>query len=86
MTVRAKFLLESVNSVVYHQNCSRMEMRTFNFRPVYSTDPEHENKKFWDASPQGSLQLGVVNKRVWDQFELGKEYYLDFTEAPSGAE
>jgi len=58
------------------------EKRTLNFTPVYSDDPESENRKFWDASPSGSLQLGVVNREAWDHFELGKSYYLDFTEAP----
>lgn len=82
MAVRAKFKLASVNSVLYSAAPGNTtEMRTFNFSPVYSTDPEHENKAFWDASPQGQIQLGVVNKQVWDKFELGKEYYIDFTAA-----
>lgn len=58
------------------------EKVTLTMSPVYSTDPNHENKAFWDASPGGSLTLNVVNKAASDQFELGKEYYVDFTPAP----
>lgn len=62
---------------VYEQ----VEKRTLNFTPVYSDVPGSENKAFWDASPSGSIQLGVVNQEAWKHFELGKEYYLDFTPA-----
>lgn len=60
-----------------------MEVRTMKFSPVYGNgDPNHENTKFWRATPSGSLELGTVNKEAWEQFELGKEYYLDFSPAP----
>lgn len=38
---------------------------------------------FWNASPSGSLELGCINLVAADRFELGKEYYLDFTPAPT---
>lgn len=64
------------------ENVETKEMRTMIFQPVYgNSDPNHENTKFWKSSPSGELRLGTVNKEVWPQFELGKEYYLDFTEA-----
>jgi hypothetical protein len=57
-------------------------MRTVRMSPVYANnDPNHENSKFWDASPSGGLTLGTINPAAWEQFELGKEYYLDFTKA-----
>ena len=56
-----------------------VEKRTLNFTPVSGS--EGENKVFWDATPSGSLQLGVVNPEAWKAFELGAEYYLDFTKA-----
>lgn len=55
------------------------EMRTIKMSPVFGNgDPSHENTKFWQASPSGSLELGCVNLDAANQFELGKEYYLDF--------
>lgn len=58
------------------------EMRTIKMSPVYANgDPNHENTKFWQASPSGQLSLGCVNLDAAKQFELGKEYYIDFTPA-----
>lgn len=58
------------------------ELRTLKFSPVYgNNDPKHENTKFWQASPSGSINLGTVNPEAWSQFELGKDYYIDFTKA-----
>lgn len=59
----------------------QVEMRTIVLHPVCSDDPNSENKKFWDASPSGQLELGTINPDAWCQFELDKEYYLDFTPA-----
>lgn len=50
--------------------------------PVYSTDPNHENKKFWEATPAGELRMTVSDERVFEGFEAGQEYYVDFTPAP----
>lgn len=56
-----------------------VEMRTLIFVPVYSSDPNSENAAFWDATPQGRLELGTINPKAWCQFKLGEEYYLDFS-------
>jgi len=58
------------------------EMQTVKMTPVYGNgNPEHENTKFWQASPSGQLFLGCINLAAAQYFELGKEYYLDFTKA-----
>lgn len=58
------------------------EMQTIVLAPVYGNgDPNHENTKFWQASPSGEIKLGTVNMEAAEQFELGKEYYIDFTRA-----
>jgi hypothetical protein len=75
---RAKFKLNSIECMKYGPD---QEQRSFKFSPVYSNVDNSENKKFWEASPNGSLVLGVVNPEVWPLFELGEEYYLDFTKA-----
>jgi hypothetical protein len=58
----------------------KTEMRTLNFTPVCSGS--EENKAFWRWTPSGSVQLGTVNQEAWKHFEIGKDYYLDFTPAP----
>jgi hypothetical protein len=49
--------------------------------PVYSTDPNHENKAFWDATPSGQITMSISNPPAFAQFEahLGKEFYIDIT-------
>ena len=95
MAVRAKFRFNSYTTEMHNAYPHKkedgvtpdytkpelVEKRTLNFTPVYSDKPGTENKTFWDASPSGSLQLGVVNQEAWKHFVLNKEYYLDFTPA-----
>lgn len=58
------------------------ELVSIKMNPVSgNNDPDHENTKFWEASPSGELTLGCVNEAASKQFVLGREYYLDFTPA-----
>lgn len=89
--VRAKFKCTKIERVessktIIEDDGSRTyvpsEMQTIHFSPVFGNgDPNHENTKFWQASPSGSLQLGCINLEAAEKFALGKEYYLDFTPA-----
>ncbi|MDP9350386.1 MAG: hypothetical protein M3P51_02420 [Chloroflexota bacterium] len=72
-TVRAKFQVIGVSHVGGTQQVTAI--------PVYSPDPEHENKKFWDATPSGRLELYIQNPAAFGTFQQGREYYLDFTPA-----
>jgi len=45
------------------------------------TSGSDENKSFFASTPSGSIELGQMKKEVADQFELNKEYYVDFTAA-----
>lgn len=44
-------------------------------------DGSEENKKFWEATPSGNLDMFISNPEAQDLFEAGKLYYLDFTVA-----
>lgn len=93
MSVRAKFKVNSITRGMTTRDSGKkdgngravyepVEMRTVKLSPVYGNgDPNHENTKFWNASPSGSLELGCINLAAAEQFELDKEYYLDFTPA-----
>lgn len=93
MQVRAKFRLSRFEASAWKQGkkdtdgkatneIETVEMRTLIFEPVYGNgDPEHENTKFWNATPSGEIKLGTVNQRAWENFEIGEEYYVDFTPA-----
>ncbi len=45
------------------------------------TEGSEENKTFYAYTPGGSLELNCLNEPAAKFFEVGKEYYLDFTEA-----
>lgn len=89
MTVRAKFIVtkleQTLGSAKDPENPGKYKtvpMVTVHANPVYGNqDPNHENTKFWQASPSGSLMLGTINPEAAAQFELGREYYVDFTPA-----
>lgn len=73
MTVRAKF---HVNSITQHDG-GFIEIKA---SPVMSGS--EENKAFWAATPSGQLVLGIKSTMPAAQsFEVGRDYYLDFTPA-----
>lgn len=47
--------------------------------PVIDGSPENES--FYKWTPGGRIQLSVVNDAAFERFEVGKEYYVDFTRA-----
>ena len=53
------------------------------FHTVYEgdTSKDTENARFTMATPWGNIKLGINNPAALNQFELGKEYYVDFTPA-----
>jgi hypothetical protein len=75
MIVRAKVQLSSVTS---YQGTAK----TYTFNPVHDESTE-ENKRFTKYTPSGELKMLVDNPAVEPQFQLGKYFYVDFTEVPS---
>lgn len=47
--------------------------------PVYSTDEDHVNRKFWEASPDGKFEIRITEKGAQDFFEVGQEYDFRIT-------
>lgn len=92
-TIRAKFEVQKIEATIGSKPSGRKddrgweiyescELRTIVLAPVFGNgDPEHENTRFWQASPSGEIRLGTVNPTAWEAFELGGEYYIDFTRA-----
>lgn len=69
--VRAKFVCRSVTDYGAQADVE--------FYAVY--DGSEENKRFWQATPAGNIKLSIVNKAAADQFQPGKQYYIDLTPA-----
>jgi hypothetical protein len=90
MQVRAKFKCDSITHLMMQiwdgKTSAPTPARTIVMTPVYGNgDPDHENTKFWKASPGGKLELNIVNAEAVEGFEVGKEYYLDFSPVPDAA-
>lgn len=74
--VRAKFKVDKIERTMY----GKEELQTICLSAVYGGDnASEENKKFWKWTPVGNITLGTINPEVAAVFELGKEYYIDFT-------
>ena len=69
--VRAKFKCEEIvdNS---EQNGSKIVL----YPVTYGSE---ENEQFFNLTPYGRIEIGTVNLNAVKEFEVGKEYYVDFT-------
>ncbi len=74
--IRAKFKVQSYETSLSHQG---EELRTVKLNAVIDGSPE--NKEFFKWTPSGSISIGMLAASTWKNFELGKEYYVDFTTA-----
>lgn len=72
MTVRAKFKVEAVT----HRSGDAFTVELW---PV--TSGSEENKQFYKWTPSGKIELVTINAAAAEQFEVGAEYYIDFTRA-----
>lgn len=93
MSVKAKFKFVRYEASAYKrkkdekgawvpENLETVELKTLMFQPVYGNgDPNHENTKFFNATPVGEIKLGTVNPEAAAYFKLDSEYILTFEEA-----
>jgi hypothetical protein len=64
----------------YLENASTTkEVANIELLPV--TGGSEENKSFFKSTPNGKIELRVLNLAAAEMFEIGKEYYVDFTVA-----
>ena len=84
--VRAKFRLVGwKNSVGSRQKDGKWQegiVASLEFQAVSSNDPNSENKKFWDATPSGKIELNLVDIVFFSDGEELNCFGVDFTEAP----
>lgn len=71
MNIRAKMYCSNVEPIGNQESV--------NLEAVVSGSDE--NKSFSDATPSASLRMTISNPSAQGAFEVGKEYYLDFTPA-----
>lgn len=73
--IRAKF---NVQSITKHFGGGV----TVKLQPV--TTGSEENKNFWKYTPSGELTMNIHGEAS-DMFNVGQEFYLDFTPASEAA-
>lgn len=78
MSMRAKFKVQSITQQA-NWNKPGGSLYTLQLHPVSSGSDE--NKKFFEATPGGQIQLSVVNEEIGKRFPIGAEVYVDFTPA-----
>lgn len=80
--VRCKFhchsITETLQSVYDQESQSYKTKKVFTPKFQVVTTGNEDDKRFFAATPSGSLEFGTVNIPA---FEVGKKYYLDITEA-----
>jgi hypothetical protein len=77
--VRTKFKVNKYETSLQTINGINEELRTLTLNAVYDGSPE--NKEFFRWTPNGEIKIGVLNQKAWEQFPLGREIYVDFTDA-----
>lgn len=60
-------------------NTEKMDVVSVSLQAVTGTS--EENKEFFASTPNGSIELRILRPEAAAQFERGKEYYVDFTQA-----
>lgn len=81
MNVRAKLQCNSITKQIggtYDASGKYVSGIVYDCKFSVVSSGSDENKKFFASTPSGSLSLVSVRD---DLFEVGKEYYLDFTPA-----
>lgn len=73
MQVRAKFTCVDKKKVSTDENSGFSIL----MQPV--TCGSKENEEFFNYTPYGRVEIGTINPVAAEQFEIGKEYYVDFT-------
>lgn len=73
--VRAKFYVTEVGRTGYAG------------KVVLAAVTRGEDNKVWSqATPSGGITLSIKNELAFEQFDVGDEFFVDFTRAPKGEE
>ena len=91
--VRAKFVVTKTSQTSGSRNTLMKDDKgrdiyeaclqdTIEASPVYANvDPNHENSKFWAASPGGSFTLNCVTPGFLSDLKPGVQFYIEITVA-----
>lgn len=78
MAVRAKCRVTSRHEFTDRGPGSEIRSVQVTLQPVYE---EGSNEQWSKYTPDGELRLSITNPEAYEQFKLGKAYFVDFTPA-----
>lgn len=73
--VRAKFYVYSISRTI---NGGSVDLR--------AVTRGEDNKVWASATPSGQITMTIRNELALDFYDVGEEYFVDFTRAPKGEE
>lgn len=76
-TVRCKFRCVAIAQTEHWDRQHGHYLHTASFAAA-DKDKSPENRAFFEATPTVNVQIGTMKA---DHFSVGREYYVDFTEA-----
>ena len=79
-TMRAKMKVVSVEDK-REFGCEGLSFSAVCKNDGYSEDGSDENNTYAKWTPQADLQMTVSNPALFGKFNVGDEFYLDFTKA-----
>lgn len=83
MSVRAKMRVTGRHETTGITKGGNVEQVTITLMPVYADqDGDDEANKQWSKwTPSGEVRLTITNPEAYNQFKLGKAYFVDFHDA-----
>lgn len=72
MSITAKFRVHRINELE--------DSRDVHLTAVTSSDPSNENYSWSKLTPGGVIQMNITNPDAFNQFVVGHEYLLTFTD------
>lgn len=69
VSTRAKFVVSASGSTAIAMG------------PVYDSNPNTENGRFFLATPGGSIAMSGLRPEVGEKFQMGQQFYVDFIPA-----
>ena len=70
--VTAKFKVQNVNDYGAYRQVFLL--------PVYSSDKSSPNYSWSQATPSGKMEMTITNPGAYQQFAVGKTFYMTFEE------
>lgn len=77
-TVRAKFFVKSITAMS-NGNSEADQSSEVKLAPVYGSNADDVNTSWSKYTPSGEISMLITNTAAVEQFDLGAEYYVDFT-------